>query len=149
MDIDYKMSRPETALILPLQDPYNQHPQAIQQIGTYIRTKGIRRTGPTFGRYDTPESETPRNNLFWEVGIPVETATDADPPYKIREMKPQRVDSVIFKDPANMEKYARGVFLMKLIIEDQFPTHPGIEIWHNRSGKSRTELQIDVIKVYP
>ncbi|MBN1779681.1 GyrI-like domain-containing protein [bacterium] len=145
-NIVYKETEPQTVVILPVQGSYYQHPRVIEQIKAYLKDNHIEPRGAMFGRYFTPESETHRNDLYWEVGVPVEDGVSVDPPYKLRRTGGRHVASVIYEGPCSME-HPWSPFIVQSLLNGWFPANPGVEIWHEDTDPSYTELQIGAEKL--
>jgi beta-lactamase regulating signal transducer with metallopeptidase domain/effector-binding domain-containing protein len=145
LDIAYNTTEPLTAVILPITGDYYQHPDVLEQLKRYLKKKGINPAGPPFGQYYTPETETRRENLYWEVGYPVNGDVQVEPPYEIQEIESKQVASARFEGPFNME-HPWSPFIMQMILEGYLPSNPGTEIWHVDSPNPYTELQIGAIQ---
>jgi beta-lactamase regulating signal transducer with metallopeptidase domain/effector-binding domain-containing protein len=145
LDISYKTTEPLTAVILPVTGDYYQHPEVLEQLKQYLKKKGIKPAGPPFGQYYTPETETAREDLYWEVGFPVKGDVQIESPYEIQEIASRQVASTRFQGPFNME-HPWSPFITQMILEGYLPSNPGTEIWHMEPADPYTELQIGAIQ---
>ncbi|MBN2103277.1 hypothetical protein JW835_04465 [bacterium] len=146
LNISYKKSDPKTAVILPVYGDYYKHAKVLEQLNNYLKTNNIKTAGPAFGLYYTPETETHRDHLYWEIGIPVKEAVKVEAPYELRQIESHLVASACFQGPFNME-HPWSPFLMQLILDGYLPVNPGVEIWKDHGRNSTTELQIGVIRL--
>ena len=145
LDISYEKTEPLTAVILPVRGDYYQHPAVLEQLKQYLKTKNIKPAGPPFGQYYTPETETRREELYWEVGFPVKGDVQVELPFNVEEIESRRVASARFKGPFNME-HPWSPFIMQMILDGYLPGNPGTEIWYTDPSGPSTVLQIGAVQ---
>jgi len=145
MEITFKTTPEETALVLPMYGSYAQLPQAIAQLESYIKKNQITTTGDQFGCFYSDASETLADNYVWEVGYPVAPGTQAHAPFVIKEYPASPVASAIIKGKAEQE-YPWAAFITMSILSGQIPMGPGVEIWSaDQTGNPTTEMLIPVM----
>jgi beta-lactamase regulating signal transducer with metallopeptidase domain/DNA gyrase inhibitor GyrI len=149
MEISFKETEPFTAFVLPMNGSYSQLADAARLLKKTVAEKGIRTTGPPFGRYFTDGSKVLPSQYRWEIGYPVEEGTTADPPFVVRRIEGAKVASTTLPGPPEPD-YPWGPFILQILIEGYVPALPAMEIWHGDPEKSglegpMMELQIPVI----
>jgi len=95
---------PLFAIAIPMTGSYALHGEAIELVTNYVTSKGIRQTGPLFGRYLNSPAAVPESELRWEVGVSVPEGTTADSPFEVRKLDDPLVVTAIVMGPNSAPK---------------------------------------------
>lgn len=131
---------PLFAIAIPMTGSYALHGEAIELVTNYVTLKGIRQTGPLFGRYLNSPAAVPESELRWEVGVPVPEGTTADSPFEVRKLDDPLVVTANVTGPNSAPKPWPELF--QWIEKNGYvPTGPTMTSWLDGPA---TEMRIAV-----
>jgi beta-lactamase regulating signal transducer with metallopeptidase domain len=141
MNIRTRYEGPGRTIILPMTGPYNQYPDALERLRSYIRSNNIPTTNRMFCIYYSNPRETSPDDYYWELGAAIESDPEisVEPPFFVRDSEGVYVSStVIESSPGKIGESLWWVFIAKSVWEGNIPIGPPVEFWEENPHEDNT-----------
>ena len=118
---------------------YDQIPEAMGSLMSWIFNRGIQPSGPPMGiYYNSPESVSP-DELRWDVAIPVPEDIEGEDEIAVRVLPGGKVATALHKGPYEQVGLVYGEIFDFIAQEGLRPAGPPMEVYLNDPGQVAPE----------